>query len=308
MNKPLIITIYIIVVLLLLYISNQLIPYINYINKKKISRDIFSLIGVGCVNLLLPRRYKWRKGELGNKPRRTIWMYWEGKSLDWVNLMVEIAEKNSGCEVVLLNPKTIHSIISTNELITDWQSITPIAHKADYLRSVILTKFGGIWLDVDTIVLQDLNYLLDMLEDYDMVGFDQMGFNPNLGVLVCRANSPIMRKWKEELEITFNSTKKIKTWSYNIFLLHRICFDLIVRDGLPYKSIYHNTTYIIPFYKDYLWLSLGNFKSIKRDNQPILTFSGRSKKKFDNMNRDQLINSSMLWSSAVRFALINNIN
>ena len=302
MNGKKIILIIMVVLLFvfLLYISIQIIPYINYMIRKKLSRNMFSL---GFINLLLPRRYKWRNGELGDQSSRIIWMYWEGKSLEWVNLMVEIAEKNSGCEVVLLNPKTIQCIISTDELIADWQSITPIAHKADYLRSVILTKFGGIWLDVDTIVIQDLNYLLDMLKDYDMVGFDNMGFNPNLGILVCRANSPIMRKWKEEMEISFNSNKNKRIWAYNILLLNRICFDLIVRDGLPYKSINSNTTYIIPWNKDNLWLSPGNFEFIKRDNQPMITFSGRSKRKFDNMNRSQLINSSMLWSSAVKYAL-----
>lgn len=46
-----------------------------------------------------------------------------------------------------------------------------IAHKVDYLRVMLLYKYGGIYLDSDIITMQNLEVVIDKLKYYDYLGF-----------------------------------------------------------------------------------------------------------------------------------------
>ncbi len=40
-------------------------------------------------------------------------------------------------------------------------------HKSDYVRAFLLHHFGGLWLDSDTVVLRDLEPIIDQIQEYD---------------------------------------------------------------------------------------------------------------------------------------------
>ena len=52
-----------------------------------------------------------------------------------------------------------------------WESLPAPNYRSDYVRSRVLQRYGGVWMDVDTVALSPLSQLLDELDDTGMVCF-----------------------------------------------------------------------------------------------------------------------------------------
>ena len=104
-----------------------------------------------------------------------IWMYWENKpgktKPNFLKLCVDTVRKHcsKNFKIHLLNENTITNYIS--DLRLDLNDKLSIQQKTDYLRIKLLHKYGGIWLDSDTIVMTDLSEIISKLDKYDFVGF-----------------------------------------------------------------------------------------------------------------------------------------
>jgi hypothetical protein len=111
--------------------------------------------------------------KFNNKP--IIWMYWENlpgkKKPGYIDLCIDSIKHNcSNCfNIVICNENTITNYIPDINNIDLSGLKIPI--KADYYRYCLLHKYGGIWLDADTIVLKCLCPIYKKLEEYDYIGF-----------------------------------------------------------------------------------------------------------------------------------------
>ena len=107
--------------------------------------------------------------------QRIIWQYWEtsGAKPRFIDGLHEIAKANSRVNIVLVTPETLRDYLPDIE--PDIERISELAHKADMIRSRLVMRYGGMWLDSDAVVLRDLNWLFEYLEDYDFVGFNNHG-------------------------------------------------------------------------------------------------------------------------------------
>src|ERR1700688_5126077 len=52
-----------------------------------------------------------------------------------------------------------------------WESLPAPNYRSDYVRSRVLQRYGGVWMDVDTVALSPLSQLLDELDASGMVCF-----------------------------------------------------------------------------------------------------------------------------------------
>ena len=104
--------------------------------------------------------------------RRTIWQYWEtrGTKPAFVDGLHTLAQRNSGCEVTLVTPQSLHNYLP--HLPRAILNIKELAHKADMIRTMLVAHHGGMWLDSDAIVLKDLNWIFDLLDTHEFVGFN----------------------------------------------------------------------------------------------------------------------------------------
>jgi hypothetical protein len=104
-----------------------------------------------------------------------IWMYWENKpgktKPNFLKLCFDTVKLHckKNFKIHLLNDKNIHKYLP--ELRSDLDDKLSIQQKTDYLRIKLLYKYGGIWLDSDTIVMKDLSEIISKLDKYDFVGF-----------------------------------------------------------------------------------------------------------------------------------------
>lgn len=179
-----------------------------------------------------------------------IWMYWENKPGRTKPKYLELCYKtivkhNQNFNINLLNEKTVMQFLP--EMRTDLNQLS-IPQKADYIRLSLLYKYGGIWLDSDTIVMKNLTPLLEKLLKHDFVGFGCTGPHcsrtksgypyPSNWVLVARKNSILMQNCLKEADriltyeidvlkrkyhligrvLLWNQIKKLrmidKTWDY----------------------------------------------------------------------------------------------
>ena len=140
-----------------------------------------------------------------NLKKENIWMYWENKRNKdrpkYIDLCFDTIKKHCSKDfkINILNEKTIHNYLPN--LRPDIQYKLSIPQKTDYYRYNLLYKYGGIWLDADTILFSSLKKLLKHLNKYDYIGsgcHDKKCKNtgypkPSNGVMISRKNTKFMR-------------------------------------------------------------------------------------------------------------------
>lgn len=140
---------------------------------------------------------------MANNSKPILWMYWENKpgvsKPPYINLCFKTVKKycNGDFNIILLDNKSVFTYLPNlrrdiNELI--------IAQKTDYIRVALLYKYGGIWLDADTIVMKPLGEIVDKINDgHDYIGFGcsyEKCFNgfpkPSNGTMASKKNGILM--------------------------------------------------------------------------------------------------------------------
>lgn len=132
---------------------------------------------------------------------RVIWQYWEtrGEKPAFIDGLFEIAKRNAGVPVIRVTPETLRDYLP--DIPDNIFRIEEIAHKADMLRTRLIARYGGMWLDSDAIVLKDLNFIFDYLDRYEFVGFNDKGqLRPErpwvrVNCFAARPGSEVMEDW-----------------------------------------------------------------------------------------------------------------
>ena len=96
-----------------------------------------------------------------------------------------------------------------------------IAQKVDYYRILLLYKYGGLYIDADTLVLRDPIEIIEKLKDYDFVGFGCTGkkcnygySKPSNGIMASRPKSKLIHRVLKNIENKLNKYDKSKKWNY----------------------------------------------------------------------------------------------
>lgn len=101
----------------------------------------------------------------------TIWMYWEnwdanGQMPRYLQLCVESIRRHRGrLSLELLDQQTVRGRLP--DLREDVWMLPRIANRADYLRTRLLHRFGGLWIDCDMAALGNLERLCEIPSHLD---------------------------------------------------------------------------------------------------------------------------------------------
>jgi hypothetical protein len=209
-------------------------------------------------------------GELENmnnliRTKPFMWVYWElvnkAKSPPpYINLCMDIMKKNGSKYfiVIFLNERNIFEYIP--DLRKDINDL-PIALKTDYIRVKLLSLYGGLWVDADTILMNNLKTISEKLNNnIDYIGFgctgsvckDQEGYGrPSNGVIGSQKNGKLISRCLKALDHKLNeyySIPKNKRKEFNYFDLGKMIiwseYDKLIREDPDYK-MYH-----VPSYSD----------------------------------------------------------
>ncbi len=141
---------------------------------------------------------------------RDVWMYWTGNKPDLIQKLFDKIIRNSeGGRKYVVHALTDDNIKEYLQLPEYFYRLKP-AHKADYVRVKVIRKYGGIWLDADTLVLKDLSGLFQYLEN-DRKGFFVIEDNISLcnGVFGSLPNTELMVEWERRMEEVLKKKAKI---------------------------------------------------------------------------------------------------
>jgi len=255
---------------------------------------------------------------------RYVWTYWENKGtrtepFAHIQLCFETMKKHyDKYNFIILNPETIKQYLPNVR--SDLNNLL-IAQKVDYYRVALLEKYGGIWVDADTIALRDLDEVFNKLDEgYDFVGFGCTGktcFNgypdPSNGVMASRKNGRLMGCCLKKLNKMLDADNK----NYKYFDLGKnVIWEC--KDELTNYDYYH-------FPSEYdgsrdekgKWVHSPNHLSetptkLLDENKAFFIFlanyelmNDKNNKWFLDLNRGQILDGKMWISSLYRTALNN---
>jgi hypothetical protein len=112
---------------------------------------------------------------MSDDPAAVVWAYWEdgprrSRSV-YLDLCIEtIARHAAPLELRLLSRGDAVTWLPDLD-VERWESLPAPNYRSDYVRSRVLQRYGGVWMDVDTVALSPLSQLVDELDDTGMVCF-----------------------------------------------------------------------------------------------------------------------------------------
>jgi hypothetical protein len=146
---------------------------------------------------------------------RVVWQYWETSDeypngIPYIDLCHQSVDNNTnngiGYKVIRLNEKTVFDYIDINPFLLNIKgSPNQLAQKADYIRAKLLCKYGGIWIDSDSIVLNSMDPIFDKLENLEFYGYKIKA--PCVWGFACHKDAEIMKKWCANNEKILDETK-----------------------------------------------------------------------------------------------------
>jgi hypothetical protein len=256
-----------------------------------------------------------------------IWMYWENlpgkKKSPYLDLCYKTIKKNcsKNFKIYLLNEKNVYDYIP--DLRNNLDNKMNIQQKVDYIRYILLYKYGGIWIDADTIVIKDLTPIINKLKKYDFVGFG-CHFNnkekclnsgkpyPANWVMGARKNSKLMKLCVEKCNKFLDNNINLKT-KYHLLGRETLWseIDFLLKNDNNW-NYYHYDSKCIE--RDSNNNKLNNNRAVSNEEIdtyckdkllfiPIYNSAPGFPGWFKNMNESNLLKSDMLISKIFRKSL-----
>jgi len=146
---------------------------------------------------------KINKFKIPDKP--FLWIYWDDVSPrpGYIQLCINSIYKNSyDFNLIFLNKNNIIDYLPEIKSYEVYFEDLLLAQKVDIYRIWLMYKYGGLYIDTDTILLKSPIKLYKLLENYDYIGYgctgdicfpkDAYGY-PSNGIIFSRPNTLLMK-------------------------------------------------------------------------------------------------------------------
>ncbi len=229
---------------------------------------------------------------------KTIFLYWVGRDYNLIKIFRDYMHTHSDNEkkynIVLINNNNINNYIKN--LPHYFSKLCP-AHQADFVRVNVICDYGGIWLDSDTLVMNDLSSLFDLIKNKDGFFIKENNEALSNGVFGSKKQTPLMIEWKKQMIHILNEKKEGVGWTeigsdilQNIYNVDKDIYNNYkIFDGL-------NNMYPVNWdgcVTEFIDKPYDNYKNIIRDFQPIIVLVNSVYKRLDYMDEEEILNSKM---------------
>jgi acetyltransferase-like isoleucine patch superfamily enzyme len=244
-----------------------------------------------------------------------IWAYWEPRSNVPAYLQLCVNTWKKFCpnaEVLILDNSNISDYIDLSyygpELFSGKFSLPQIA---DALRAYLLYEHGGIWLDLDTVILDSSFFHEIDLKDYDCIFCgDPIHRNFSIATINSKKHSEVMKYWKEKCrEKIKNFVIEKDFWAY---LGNSILHDIVKTNKkvgiVEDVTKYHPENGIfgaVPVYSYQKFYFENNFTFNDFNTSALMLHNSWTPKKFKEMSQEQFVNSGCTLANIL--AKLNNI-
>jgi hypothetical protein len=117
-------------------------------------------------------------------------------------------------DFTLITPETVGRHLDGSGLKIEWKKLKLLAHKADCLRVAIINKYGGLWIDCDTVMIRPVSVFEDVVNDNYGKKFLYMRWNDGRclnGYFYGEKGNSITAEWLEKINAnitTMSSTNR----------------------------------------------------------------------------------------------------
>jgi hypothetical protein len=229
---------------------------------------------------------------------RNLFLYWVGKEYKLISILRNLIHLHStsgkGYTVKLINRTNLKEYVS--DIPEYFDTLLP-AHQADYVRVNVICKYGGIWLDSDTLVLDSLDTLFDIIDTNDGFFIKQNNTCIWNGIFGSKPETLLMQKWRDEIKLILDVKKAKISWTEigNTFLTNiysnipSYYSNYIIFNGLdnmyPVNFDICVTEYINKPYENYM--------TIIREYQPLLVLVNSVYKELENKTEEEILQGNM---------------
>ena len=152
-----------------------------------------------------------------------VWTYWEGDRPAYIDYCFQSMQKYCP-NLTILTPATVLPYIR-DLLHPNWQKLTRAAHRADVIRVAIMKKYGGTWVDADTVFIRPFENFLRKEIDCDF-GYCKWDDGRVLnGYFYAKENSEIMKDWLLQInKILFQLQSGVSWTSFGESIISPLVF------------------------------------------------------------------------------------
>jgi len=143
-----------------------------------------------------------------NKIPKIIWSYWDSDEIpEIVKLSIQSWKKTSPqYKINFMNQKNVEKYVSLPE---NWKTL-PAYRQSDIIRLRLLEKYGGVWIDASTILLEDLDKFISKDNLTFFITPSSSLENPVFENWFISAppNNKVIKMWIEEVLIALSNPKE----------------------------------------------------------------------------------------------------
>jgi len=259
-----------------------------------------------------------------NTDKPYLWVYWENKDGKTTPPIIELCLEimrlrlSNNFRMVKLDQNNIIEYIPEIKERKQILDKLIIAHRVDYYRVLLLNKYGGLYLDADIIVLNDLRDIINKLEENDYIGFGCTGYKctngygkPSNWAMASKPNGIMISRLKMYLENMLDNIKddNIDYHTFGKLAIWEILEKLIKNEN--YKYYHYDSEKIGTRDIDGRWITNDilvsnnkiNFKN--ENNLYFIVFYNSDEKKilenyFKNKTKEDLYNDNSNISYFIR--------
>ena len=229
---------------------------------------------------------------------RNIYLYWVGKEYKLISILRDLIYLHStngiGYKVNLITDKNIREYIKD---IPDYFNNLSPAHQADFVRVHVICDYGGIWLDSDTLVIDKLDSLFDIIEKKNGFFIKENNTLLSNGIFGSKKQTPLMIEWKNKLVSILDQKKNNIQWT-------EIGNKMLQSMYKKNKSLYNNykifegldNMYPINWNKcvsEFIKKPYDNYKNIIRKYQPLVVLVNSVYKKLEDKTMNEILEGNM---------------
>lgn len=141
-----------------------------------------------------------------------IWMYWDRPvetMPEYMKLCMRTMVRHKGSlQLNVLDQYSINRYLP--DLRPEWHRLKKAAHKADYIRTRLGYKYGGMWVDCDMVALSDIQVLFDFPDSYDYACQD---IGTSIGCFVARRGCELLKKVMHAQDIVLDKHRSEIQWN-----------------------------------------------------------------------------------------------
>ena len=229
---------------------------------------------------------------------------WQGPEPPLITLLrkIMVMHSNDG-KVFKLNLINIESIDKYIKDIPDYFHNLKVEHQADFIRVNILCEYGGLWLDSDTLVMDNLQSLFNEKEGVFILENNKALCN---GIFGTRANTELMKAWRDKMHSLLSNNSKIEWSDIGSSILMKLKKESpsLFKNYKIFKGL--NNMYPVNWdncVEEFINKPYNNYKHILRSYQPLIVLVGAVYRKLNDYSEKEIINGSMPLSYFIKKSL-----